>query len=69
MIGLPAPGNDVDAQDMKVVPLEGEAKADHLLAAREKNRERMQDLMAKHPMGTADHDRLIELSYDPEADK
>jgi len=59
----------LDAQGMNVVSLEGEAKANYLLAAREKNWERMQGLMAEHPMGTANYDRLIELFYDPEADK
>ena len=59
----------LDEQGMKVVSLEGEAKANYLLAAREKNWERMQSLMAEHPMGTANYDRLIELFYDPEADK
>ena len=59
----------LDAQGMKVVSLEGEAKANYLLAAREKNWERMQGLMAEHPMGTDNYDRLIELFYDAEADK
>ncbi|MCY4289437.1 MAG: TRAP transporter substrate-binding protein DctP [Aestuariivita sp.] len=56
-------------QGMNVVSLEGEAKAAYLLAAREKNWERMQNLMAEHPMGTDNYDRLIELFYDPSADK
>ena len=59
----------LDAQGMKVVSLEGEAKANYLLAAREKNWERMQGLMAEHPMGTDNYDRLIELFYNPDADK
>lgn len=54
----------LDAQGMNVVSLEGEAKANYLLAAREKNWERMQGLMAEHPMGTGNYDRLIELFYD-----
>jgi len=58
----------LDAQGMQVVSLEGEARANYLLAAREKNWERMQSLMAEHPMGTANYDRLIELFYDPAAD-
>ncbi|WP_136659133.1 TRAP transporter substrate-binding protein DctP [Nitratireductor sp. XY-223] len=59
----------LDAQGMNVVSLEGEAKANYLLAAREKNWERMKGLMAEHAMGTANYDRLIELFYDPDADK
>ncbi len=58
----------LDAQGMTVVSLEGEAKASYLLAAREKNWERMEGLMAEHPMGTANYDRLIDLFYDPAAD-
>jgi len=58
----------LDAQGMQVVSLEGEAKANYLLAAREKNWERMEGLMAEHPMGTANYDRLIELFYDADAD-
>lgn len=58
----------LDEQGMQVVSLEGEAKANYLLAAREKNWERMQGLMAEHPSGTANYDRLIELFYDPAAD-
>ena len=55
-------------QGMQVVELEGEARANYLLAAREKNWERMEGLMAEHPMGTANYDRLLELFYDPSAD-
>ena len=58
----------LEAQGMNVVSLEGEAKASYLLAAREKNWERMEGLMAEHPMGTANYDRLIGLFYDPSAD-
>lgn len=58
----------LEAQGMNVVSLEGDAKAAYLLAAREKNWERMNGLMAEHPMGTANYDRLIELFYDPAAD-
>jgi len=58
----------LEAQGMNVVSLEGEAKANYLLAAREKNWERMEGLMAEHPMGTENYDRLIELFYDPSAD-
>ncbi|MEM9044411.1 MAG: TRAP transporter substrate-binding protein DctP [Pseudomonadota bacterium] len=59
----------LDAQGMKTVSLEGEAKTNYLLAAREKNWERMKGLMAEHSSGTANYDRLIELFYDPAADK
>lgn len=59
----------LEAQGMKVVSIEGEAKANYLLAAREKNWERMRGLMEEHPSGTANYDRLIDLFYDPEADK
>lgn len=59
----------LDAQGMNVVSLEGDARAAYLLAAREKTWERMQELMAEHPMGTANYDRLIELFYDPAADQ
>ncbi|MDJ1009672.1 MAG: TRAP transporter substrate-binding protein DctP [Paracoccaceae bacterium] len=58
----------LDAQGMNVVSLEGEARANYLLAAREKNWERMESLMAEQPGGTANYDRLIELFYDPAAD-
>lgn len=58
----------LEEQGMNVVSLEGDAKAAYLLAAREKNWERMQGLMAQQPGGTANYDRLIELFYDPEAD-
>ena len=54
---------------MNVVSLEGDAKAAYLLAAREKNWERMEGLMAEQPGGTANYDRLIELFYDPAADQ
>ncbi|MEL7415005.1 MAG: TRAP transporter substrate-binding protein DctP, partial [Pseudomonadota bacterium] len=59
----------LDAQGMTVVSLEGEAKANYLLAAREKNWERMRGLMAEHPMGTGNYDQLIDLFYDQDADK
>jgi TRAP-type C4-dicarboxylate transport system substrate-binding protein len=59
----------LEEQGMQVVSLEGEAKANYLLAAREKNWERMRDLMADQPGGTANYDRLIELFYDPAADE
>ena len=59
----------LDAAGMQVVTLEGDAKAAYLLAAREKNWERMQDLRAEQPGGTANYDRLIERFYDPAADQ
>ena len=58
----------LDAAGMTSVSLEGDAKANYLLAAREKNWERMKGLMAEQPGGTANYDRLIELFYDPAAD-
>ena len=58
----------LEEQGMQVVELEGDAKAAYLSAAREKTWERMQELMAEHPMGTANYDRLIELFYDASAD-
>ncbi len=59
----------LEEQGMNVVSLEGDAKAAYLLAAREKNWERMEGLMAEQPGGTANYDRLIELFYDPAADQ
>lgn len=53
---------------MKVVSLEGEAKANYLLAAREKTWERMKEVMAGQPGGTDNYDKLIELFYDPSRD-
>ena len=58
----------LEEQGMQVVELEGDAKSAYLLAAREKTWERMQELMAEHPMGTGNYDRLIELFYDATAD-
>ena len=57
------------AAGMKAVTLEGEAKANYLLAAREKTWERMKGLMADSPQGDGNYDKLIELFYDPAADK
>jgi len=54
---------------MKVVSLEGDAKANYLAAAREKTWERMKGLMAESPQGDANYDKLLELFYDPAADK
>ena len=59
----------LEEQGMNVVSLEGDAKAAYLLAAREKNWERMEGLMAEQPGGTANYDLLIELFYDPSADQ
>lgn len=58
----------LDAAGMKVVSLEGEAKANYLAAAREKTWERMKGLMAESPQGDGNYDTLIELYYDPSAD-
>lgn len=59
----------LEAGGMKVVSLEGEARANYLAAAREKTWERMKGLMAEHPMGDGMYDELIGKFYDPEADK
>ncbi len=58
----------LEEQGMKVVELEGEARANYLAAAREKTWERMREQMAEHPSGTGNYDRLIELFYDQSAD-
>ncbi|MEM6986134.1 MAG: TRAP transporter substrate-binding protein DctP [Pseudomonadota bacterium] len=58
----------LDAAGMKVVSLEGEAKANYLAAAREKTWERMKGLMSESPQGDGNYDKLIELYYDPAAD-
>ena len=57
----------LDAAGMKVVSLEGEAKANYLAAAREKTWERMKEVMSGQPGGTDNYDRLIELFYDLDA--
>jgi TRAP-type C4-dicarboxylate transport system substrate-binding protein len=59
----------LEAGGMKVVSLEGEAKANYLAAAREKTWERMKGLMAEHPMGDGQYDALIEKFYDPKKDQ
>ncbi len=59
----------LDAAGMTVVDLEGEARANYLAAARETTWERMRGLMAEHPSGDGNYDRLIELYYDPAADQ
>ena len=58
----------LEEQGMKVVELEGEARANYLAAAREKTWERMREQMAEHPSGTGNSDRLIQLFYDQSAD-
>lgn len=57
----------LDAAGMKVVNLEGEAKANYLAAAREKTWERMKGLMTESPQGDGNYDKLIELFYDIDA--
>ncbi|MGB0734826.1 MAG: TRAP transporter substrate-binding protein DctP, partial [Paracoccaceae bacterium] len=57
------------AAGMKVVSLEGDAKANYLAAAREKTWERMKTVMGEQPGGTGNYDRLIELFYDLNAAK
>ncbi|MBR9651327.1 TRAP transporter substrate-binding protein DctP [Thalassovita aquimarina] len=59
----------LEAAGMKVVSLEGEAKANYLAAAREKTWARMKGLMAESPMGDGNYDALIAKFYDPAKDK
>ena len=59
----------LDAAGMKVVTLEGAAKANYLAAAREKTWARMKGLMAEHPMGDGQYDALIGKFYDPARDQ
>lgn len=59
----------LEAAGMKVVSLEGEAKAKYLAAARETTWERMKSVMAEQPGGTDNYDRLLELFYDLDAAK
>ena len=59
----------LDAAGMKVVSLEGEAKANYLAAARETTWARMKELMEANPTSVAGYDDLIGKFYDPEADK
>lgn len=59
----------LEAAGMKVVSLEGEARTNYLAAAREKTWERMNELMAEQPGGTANYDKLLELFYDLDAAK
>ncbi len=57
----------LDAAGMKVVELQGEARANYLAAAREKTWERMKGLMAESPQGDGNYDTLIGLFYDTSA--
>jgi TRAP-type C4-dicarboxylate transport system substrate-binding protein len=59
----------LDAQGMKVVTLEGQAKANYLAAAREKTWERMKGLMAASPEGDGQYDALIAHFYDATRDQ
>ena len=59
----------LDAAGMRVVSLEGAAKANYLAAAREKTWARMKGLMAEHPMGDGQYDVLIGKFYDPARDQ
>ncbi|MDX5381891.1 MAG: TRAP transporter substrate-binding protein DctP [Rhodobacterales bacterium] len=59
----------LEAGGMKVVELQGEARANYLAAAREKTWGRMKGLMAESPMGDGNYDTLISLFYNPELDK
>lgn len=52
------------AEGMQVVTLQGEAATNYLRGARTATWERMRSLMAEHPMGAGNFDRLIELFYD-----
>jgi len=51
---------------MTAVTLEGEAAANYLRGARTATWERMQALMAEHPSGDGNFERLLELFYDLE---
>lgn len=59
----------LDAAGMKVVTLEGDAKANYLKAAREKTWGRMKGLMAASPAGDGQYDPLIGKFYDPARDQ
>ncbi|MFD1194425.1 TRAP transporter substrate-binding protein DctP [Seohaeicola saemankumensis] len=59
----------LEAGGMKVVELQGEARANYLAAAREKTWGRMKGLMAESPMGDGQYDTLIGLFYNAELDK
>lgn len=59
----------LEAAGMKVVTLEGEAKARYLAASVKTTWERMKSVMAEQPGGTDNYDRLLELFYDTDAAK
>lgn len=59
----------LEASGMKVVNLEGDAKANYLAAARDKTWERMKGLMSESPQGDGNYDKLIDLFYDVDAAK
>ena len=59
----------LEAAGMKVVNLEGDAKANYLAAARDKTWERMKGLMSESPQGDGNYDTLIDLFYDVDAAK
>lgn len=59
----------LEAGGMKVVSLEGEAKANYLAAARERTWNRMRELMQGAPQGDGNYDTLIGLFYDPARDQ
>ncbi len=54
----------LEAAGMKVVSLEGEAKANYLAAARGTTLERMKSVMEEQTDGSANYDALVELYYD-----
>jgi hypothetical protein len=54
----------LEAGGMKVVSLEGQARADYLAASRSKTLARMQTLMSESPMGAGNYDELVKLYYD-----
>lgn len=54
----------LEAGGMKVVSLEGDARAAYLAAATSTTWNRMKSLMEDSPQGAGNYDRLIELFYD-----
>lgn len=54
----------LEAGGMKVIELQGEARANYLKAAREATWGRMRTQMEQHPMGLEHYDALIERFYD-----
>ena len=59
----------LDEGGMKVIELQGEARANYLAAARETTWNRMKALMAESPQGDGQYDALIEHFYDPARDQ